>query len=223
MDNAQFEKQLQALVDDFNALAQKSEHKDLSDLPKHERQALVTRAVAAVHRITGPQSSYSKEVERILHALPTLHTHTSSIIGVVQALLSDLKNDHIKSLVELVHADLFSDFLEMANHLLEAGYKDASAVVAGSALEVHLRALCQKNSVSTEIERPDGTVTAKKAESMNSDLAKGDVYSKLDQKSVTAWLDLRNKAAHGKYAEYQAEQVALLIAGIREFIRRSPA
>ena len=29
--------------------------------------------------------------------------------------------------------------------------------------------------------------------------AAGAVYSTLDQKSVTAWLDLRNKAAHGKF------------------------
>jgi hypothetical protein len=56
---------------------------------------------------------------------------------------------------------------------------------------------------------------------MNADLTAVGAYTKLDQKNVTAWLDLRNKAAHGKYAEYQAAQVALMIAGIRDFITRT--
>lgn len=58
---------------------------------------------------------------------------------------------------------------------------------------------------------------------MNEDLGRADIYGKLDQKSVTAWLDLRNKAAHGKYAEYGKEQVALMVQGIRDFVTRCPA
>lgn len=69
----------------------------------------------------------------------------------------------------------------------------------------------------------DGSVTPKKADLLNSELAAGNTYSKLDQKNITAWLDLRNKAAHGKYAEYTPEQVGLLIAGIRDFLTRNPA
>jgi len=37
---------------------------------------------------------------------------------------------------------------------------------------------------------------------MNADLAKVKVYGILEQKNVTAWLDLRNRAAHGKYLEF---------------------
>jgi hypothetical protein len=144
-------------------------------------------------------------------------------MGVVQALLDDLKNNYVQSLVELVHADTFSDFLDMAQHLSEAGYKDAAAVIAGSALEAQLRALCTKSGLSAESPRPDGTMQAKKADLINSELSQASVYSKLDQKNVTAWLDLRNKAAHGKYSEYQAEQVALQIAAVRDFIIRNPA
>ncbi len=58
---------------------------------------------------------------------------------------------------------------------------------------------------------------------MNSELASATVYSKLDQKNVTAWLDLRNKAAHGQYSEYSKEQVALFIQSVRDFITRIPA
>lgn len=58
---------------------------------------------------------------------------------------------------------------------------------------------------------------------MNTDLSSAGVYSKLDQKSITAWLDLRNKAAHGKYDEYSQEQVVVVVSGVRDFIVRHPA
>lgn len=57
---------------------------------------------------------------------------------------------------------------------------------------------------------------------MNADLVKANVYNKLDQKQVTAWLDLRNKAAHGKYTGYSKEQVDLMIQGIINFMSRIP-
>ena len=58
---------------------------------------------------------------------------------------------------------------------------------------------------------------------MNAELAKASAYSALDQKSVTAWLDLRNKAAHGKYSLYDRNQVDLLISGVSQFLARTPA
>lgn len=218
-----FTAQLDAVLNEFAAFAAKSQHDDLSDLPKADRQALVTKSIAAIHRIAGTNSSYAKEVDRLLKALNHLHMHTTSIMGVAKALRDDLKAGYIRSLVELVHSDVFADFLEMAQHLCEAAYKDAAAVIAGSTLESHLRGLCSKAGITVEIPKADGSVVPKKAEAMNSDLASSEVYSKLDQKSITAWLDLRNKAAHGKYGEYTQEQVSVMVSGVRDFIVRNPA
>jgi len=218
-----FEQQLDAVLNEFAAFAAKSQHDDLSDLPKADRQALVTKAIAAIHRISGTNSTYATEVERLLKSLSHLHMHTTSILGVVKALRDDLKGGYIRSLVELVHSDVFADFLEMAQHLCEAAYKDAAAVIAGSTLESQLRGLCAKAGIPVEIPKADSSVAPKKAEAMNSDLVSAGAYSKLDQKSITAWLDLRNKAAHGKYAEYTQEQVSLMVSGVRDFIVRNPA
>lgn len=216
------EEQLQGIIDQFNAFKRRSQHNDLSDLPKHERQALITRAISAIRRI-GEKSSYSKEVDRLLRELPHLHEHTSSIIGVAKGLLEDLSAGYMQSLVEIVHGDVFGDFLEMAQHLCESGYKDAAAVITGSTLESHLRELCRKSQIPVELHKADGGVVPKKAEGMNADLASAEVYSKLDQKNVTAWLGLRNKAAHGQYGEYNKDQVLILISSVRDFIIRNPA
>lgn len=143
--------------------------------------------------------------------------------GILLAVQEDLKGGHLSQLAEIMHAETFSDFLEMADYLLkEGGFKDPAAVLAGGVLEVHLRNLCQKNDIDITFQSRDGE-KPKKAESMNADLASNAVYMKLDQKSVTAWLDLRNKAAHAEYSAYSGDQVAFFIQGLRDFIARNPA
>ena len=122
----------------------------------------------------------------------------------------------------LVSAEVFSDFLSMAEHLLSEHYKDPAAVLAGSVLEEHLRQLCQRNSIPIEPIRSDGTSVPLKADALKAELAKAGIYTALDQKQITAWLDVRNKAAHGKYAEYSEAQVDLMLRGVGEFITRTP-
>jgi hypothetical protein len=122
------------------------------------------------------------------------------------------------TVTELLHAEVFGDFLDMAQHLLEEGYKDPAAVLVGGVLEEHLRKLCAKHGLSTS-----HGAHPKKADTMNAELAAVSAYSKTDQKNVTAWLGLRNDAAHGHYGAFKAEQVALLIQSVRDFITRVPA
>ena len=213
-----FAPQLDSIVDDYDAMQEASQYSDFGDLPTDERQSLITRSIAAVHQISGTTSTYSGEIARIIEANPALHKHMSSVIGVVKALRHNLTAGYLQTFTELVHAAVYADFMEMATQLLDSGYKDAAAVICGSTLENHLRELCKKHGIATEVNgRP------KKADKMNAELAKVTAYSALDQKSVTAWLGLRNKAAHGEYAAYDAKQVDLLISGVEQFAARTLA
>ena len=186
--------------------------------------SLITRIMAIVKRITGNTSEYYKQIENVLAQYGHVNVRVMVIPlkGVLDGLYQDLKAGYLKSFSELIHADIFSDYIEMAEYLLEEGYKDPAAVITGSTLEEHLRKLCIKNGIDIETMR-QGKLGPKKADRLNSELAKEKVYSKLELKSVTAWLDLRNKAAHGKYSEYDENQVKQLIIGIRDFIIRNPA
>lgn len=60
----------------------------------------------------------------------------------------------------------------------------------------------------------------KKADGMNADPKKAGVYGMLEHKAVTAWLGLRNSAAHGKYDEYRIDQVKIMYQGVLDFIMR---
>ncbi|ENM5791694.1 hypothetical protein V4V45_003583 [Vibrio mimicus] len=139
--------------------------------------------------------------------------------AILLSIQNEIEGGWVFSVKQLISAEIFSDFLEMAEHLLSQGYKDPAAVMIGSVLEENLRQLCSNNEIDIELEK-DGRFVAKKADRLNSDLAKAEIYTKLDQKAVTMWLDLRNKAAHGKYDEYTKDQVELMSQGVTEFLAR---
>jgi hypothetical protein len=197
----------------------RSRHDDLSDLGT-ENDKLVTMCAATVQRLAPTGSPYRETIENAVTQWKSYnHLILPAALGALEALKADYEAGNLASLPELIHAELFADFLEMAEHLLGSGYKDAAAVIAGSTLEGHLRQLAAKTgSPST-----DGDGRPLNANRLNADLAKVDAYDKTDQKSVTAWLGLRNDAAHGSYGSYEAGQVGPMIAGIRDFIRRRPA
>jgi len=162
---------------------------------------------------------YTDFAERAIVPEPS-HVRLGS--GIINAAKGELAGGWIRTTRGLVSAEIFGDFLEMADHLVSEHYKDAAAVIAGSSLEEHLRQIAQTLGVPTTVAK-GGDFVPKKADTLNADLAGATAYSKLDQKSITAWLDLRNKAAHGRYGEYDEVQVRLMIEGIRQFVARVPA
>ena len=140
--------------------------------------------------------------------------------GILKSIKSELDDGWIVTLKGIVSAEIFSDFIEMADHLLKEGYKDPAAVMIGSVLEEHLRQLCLKNSILIE-DIKSGRPVFKKADLLNSELAGRSIYNKLDQKNVTALLDLRNKAAHGNYSDYNQQQVEFMLQTVTEFMTRN--
>jgi len=138
----------------------------------------------------------------------------------LKSIKTEVDGGWLVTLKGIVSAEIFSDFLEMAQHLLDQNYKDAAAVMIGTVLEEHLRQLCDKHGIGTTA-RKSGKSVHKKADLINAELATAGAFNKLDQKNVTAWLDLRNKAAHGNYSEYTQEQVEFVLKSVTEFMTRN--
>jgi hypothetical protein len=186
-------------------------------LPTSKRKELLTSSQAAVERLSPSGSFYLTHANELQDANEDFRLE--SLMGIVEALRHDYADGGLAPIQELIRAEVFDDFLEMSEHLLEQGYKDPAAVLVGSVLEQHLRKLCDRASISTL--SSDGK--PKKADLLNSELAARSVYGKLDQKSVVSWLGLRNDAAHGHYDKYSSEQVCILLLGVRDFMHRTRA
>ncbi len=212
-------KQIDSAIAAYRDMRKMSEYEDCSDQPEPDVTALITTMCSTIERFAPPNSNYVHDMRALVkEAGPGNSYLVPHVAGILISLQTAYQNDYLASVVELVHADLFADFIEMAGYLLDQGFKDPAAVIVGSVLEEHLRQLCVKVGIPVETGGKP-----KKADTLNGELATQSVYSKLDLKSVTAWLDLRNKAAHGKYSEYTRDQVAVMLQGVREFIARVPA
>jgi len=69
-------------------------------------------------------------------------------LKIIRAIRKEAESGLLFSnLRELVSAELFSNHLEMADHLLDNDYKDSAVVLIGSTLEIHLRELAESNSM----------------------------------------------------------------------------
>lgn len=132
------------------------------------------------------------------------------LLGILKSAKEDYEYGMMLDLKTVVEAEIFDDFLEQAQYLVDNGYFAPSAVIAGCVLEDALRKLC----IKAEIEMNDRP----KLDKMNADLAREGIYNKLTQKQVTAWADLRNKAAHGLWDEFNKDDVRFFIQGLRVFM-----
>jgi hypothetical protein len=138
---------------------------------------------------------------------------------VLKSLKHDYSNNFLNSFNEMIDADIFTDILEQAEYLLSQSYFRASAVVAGVALESHLRKLAEKNQIP--ITSDDGKYV--KADSLNGNLLKSQIIDKTMNKSITGWLGLRNDAAHPDAKQGDEGMIKLMIDGIKLFIEKYPA
>ena len=137
--NAYYLEQIDAVLGEYRAL-----EKDLPSRNSLELQRSITSFRAVIHRVVDPNSPYAAQLSHLLSQGSSDRVLLRSLAGVVESLRASLKAGYLETASELIHGEVFGDFLEMADHLLERGYKDAAAVVTGSTLEAHLRQLCQK-------------------------------------------------------------------------------
>jgi len=217
-------KQFEPIEQKHQELLKKVPHRNLLDLPSEEVIAFQTMCLSCISRVAGASGGYAQQAEAIQKRYNYYYPYNAlEIYGIIQGLKSDVSSGHLSTWRELVHADLFSDFLDSAAHLLHEGYKDSAAVMIGGVLEEHLRKLCLKWSISLEFENHKEEMKPKKATTLNEDLCKASVYGANTQKQVVAWQGIRNNAAHCEYKEYTIEEVRLFLQGLRDFIERYPA
>ncbi len=137
-------------------------------------------------------------------------SHVKMGQGILNAVKEDILGGYLTDIKTLISAEVFSDFLEMAEHLLENGYKDPAASLCGAVLENGLRKIAMKKGI--------GVKASDDLNSLNDKCANGGVYNRLTQKKIKVWIDIRNKADHGQFNEYSEKDVQEMLKGIRDFL-----
>jgi hypothetical protein len=190
------------------------------DMEAQAARRQITRARAAIERLSPPDSAYAQEASGVFAYEDAAPSWIASQLGaIVSALADDYEHGGLLTVAELVHADVFDDFLELAGELLDKGYVAPAAVVAGSVLEEHLRKLADKR----EVARVDDRGRPKSVETLSVELRNADEFTELQRKSVQAWYAQRTAGAHGEGDRLIAADVERMIDGIRDFVARHPA
>jgi hypothetical protein len=181
--------------------------------------AWVARVGQMIRRLYPAQSQHLMNYESCIshYMFDVMHSnyyrHLCVVTGIVKAVQHELEKGLLSDIRQLLRADIFADFFEMAEHLLKENYKDASAVIIGSVLEDSLRKLADANGIP--IMNESGKMLT--IDPLNNELAKAAVYSKLVQKQITSWADLRNSASHGHYERYDKKQVEMMLLFTQDF------
>jgi HEPN domain len=170
-----------------------------------------TGAMNLVRRSCGEDSDHYRELRRLAETKDSANNgyYLIHALGMVEAAKRDFDAGLLTDMRALITAEVFADFIEQAEHLLEAGYYVPAASLTGAVLEDTLRKLCDKNKISV----PDVT----KIDRLNADLAKAGIYDKLIQKRIIALADIRNNADHGHFDKFRREDVEDMVKWVRSF------
>jgi hypothetical protein len=145
-------RQIDGVLAKHRELRSRSKYEDCSDRPDVETTALATLMCDTINRFAPQNSQYVESMKAIVKRSGIENSYViPHIAGVLSALRGAYDAGFLASVTEIIHADIFTDFVEMAEHLLSEGYKDPAAVIAGSTLEEHLRQLSVKNGIATDM------------------------------------------------------------------------
>ena len=175
-----------------------------------------SQSLAFARSILRDGHTYLLELERVTE--PTITNDNQdpqtdqreSGVGVLQAIREDVANGYLSDFRSLIAAEVFTDFLDMADHLLGAGYHHAAASLAGAVLEDSLRRELTARGV-----KATGNL-----ESMNQIALDQRVYGPLVFKQVKVWIDIRNDADHGNWDKVEAERVESMVRDLPGFLTR---
>jgi hypothetical protein len=181
--------------------------------------SIYAEALEFLRNYAGPQSSYVKTLER----------YDPRRMGSADEATRQLLESFLKYVEAGLHADVsperraqldvVSDFLEMANALLNTKgvHPAAPAMIIGATLEEFLRTWVEAQNLSMGNRNPG-------LEAYSQVLREADLITKQDGKDITAWAGVRNHAAHGEWDEVSDKnRIALMFEGVNLFLRKYAA
>ena len=174
--------------------------------------AWITAAHNAVHLlITQADAPYRRKADRIAEGRHGygIHQAVGEFASVLVSLLADSDAGLLSSVADQARAEAFDDFLDHANQYLKNSRKNEAGVIAGVVLEDSLRRICRKHGIPEK---------GKNLDSLISELVSKNELTGVKAKRARAAADVRTKATHAQWDEYELEDVRSTIEFTRELI-----
>lgn len=166
------------------------------------------QGLAAIEDLAGSDSPYARSFDLRTKRSGSLEASTGA--SILEGLRSDIASGYLRHTADLIAADVFTDFLDMAEHLVRQGYHTPAASLSGAVLEDGLRRLCLRRNLNV---KADEDISA-----LNGRLASKGVYSNLVRKQVEVWATTRNTADHKDFAQLKPVDAVEMLSGVRRFL-----
>jgi hypothetical protein len=132
-----------------------------------------------------------------------------------------LESGFLEKVASHIEAEIAADYMGQAEHLLGEGQTGRfdhvpAAVLSGAVLEKALRKLCDQQQPAIPVVTATGV--PKTLNPLIDDLKKAGVFNELKAKQLRAWADIRNKAAHGEFEQFDRGDVEQMLQGITNFL-----
>jgi len=178
----------------------------------HKCKGWLAAAVNIVQLIVpSEQSFYRKSCEKIASAEMgyAVHQSVGEVTTILENLLKDAEAGLIVSVADQARAEVFDDFLDHGKAYLAAGFKNEAGVIAGVVFEDSIRRVCRKIGL---VER------GKTLDSLISALVNKSILTATKAKRARASADVRTKATHAQWDEFDKPDVENTIVFTEEFI-----
>ena len=196
---------LAALIEKGEAVLQRSD----GWLDRQQYMEWRSQAHVCLHEVFGPDHDYTGHFQSAVMDRE-YRKCVQAGLGILRGALEDVEQGNLESLRSLVVAEVFSDFLDQAQHLLENRYKAPAASLAGAVLENGLRSIAERNGIP--VKEKDNL------SALNNKIAAKGIYNRLRQRRVETWIEVRNAADHGRFGDSTESDVGDLIKGVRDFL-----
>lgn len=182
--------------------------------------AWLARAGSAVEAIFPPGHSIKRNWEKSVSQNDRVE-NVDGAVSLIRAAHRLAQSGRLRSLVDGVRAETVVQVLDQATTLANAGHGVAATVLAGGALETHLRHLCDRANLLSSL-TGHGSITKYTGLMAQARKSGDEILSKADESQAQTWGKYRNDAAHDPTNfDRSTDATALMIEGIRQFIARN--
>ncbi|MEM9954608.1 MAG: hypothetical protein AAF846_23565, partial [Chloroflexota bacterium] len=175
------------------------------------------------------KSDYLKALsEQANQALSESYDYTGAfnrLRGYIRGLQAAYDDGMLSNLSIQIEDEVVSDYLGQASNLLSEGKQGQyehvpAAVLTGAILEDALRRLCSRQQPPIPTSKPTGQPHTMMT--LVENLKKAGLFNELKASRLRAWVHIRNKAAHGKFSEFDRKDVEEMLIGVKNFLQDYP-
>jgi hypothetical protein len=165
-------------------------------------------SLSFLSNVLGPDNLYSKRFAEISPIV--FSSNIAQGLGILRAVKSEVEFGPIPATEALLSAEIFENFLEMAEHLLEQKYFAVVPSLVGAVLEDGLRRIAKKRDVMVKKDDNIG--------GLNTRLFDANAYNALTRKKIEVWNTIRNNADHGNFDVNSPQDIKQMLDGVRDFL-----